>query len=200
MSHRSWAASSHIEISLPALPPFGDVLPFIPRAKWSSSSLPRTAVELFYSRNCFLRWAYYIPTSISSRCSFFCFCTSVEHHHSFGSSSFLGEYTTSPEVLLSVPSLPSPRPHPLQPGRVATSTRLARNPLSIGSSLTYSVNPTFSDAPRSVVKAGEDPSPIWDDNLLKECQRNMLVISWRERFIGIQYFLFLISECLLWEI
>lgn len=101
---------------------------------------------------------------------------------------------------LPLPSLPPRSPHPLQPGRVATSTGLARNPLSIGSSPSYSVNPIFSDALCSVVKAGEDPSPIWDGNLLKECQRNMLVISWLEQFIGIQYFLFLISECLLWEI
>ena len=117
-----------------------------------------------------------------------------------GPPAFFGGYTTSPKVLLSALSCPSPRPHPLQPGWVATSTRLARNSLSVGSSLTDSLNPMFSAALCSVVKAGEDPSPTGDDNLLKERQRNMLVISWLEQLTGIQYFPFLISECFLWEI
>ena len=116
-----------------------------------------------------------------------------------GPPAFSGGYTTSPEVLLSA-SRPSPHPCPLQPGRVATSTGLARNSLSIGSSLPDSLNPVFSAALCSVVKAGEDPSPTGDDNLLKEHQRNMLVISWLEQLTGIQYFPFLISECFLWEI
>lgn len=116
-----------------------------------------------------------------------------------GPPAFFGGYTTSPKVLLSAPSHPSPHLCPLQPGRVATSSALARNSLCVDSSLTYSLNPMLSTALCPVVKAGEAPSPIWDDNLLKECQRHMFVISWLEQFIGIQYFPFLISECFLWK-
>ena len=52
MSHQSWEANSHIEISLPALPPFGDVLPFIPRALLQE---PRPSMSILHSYFHFLR-------------------------------------------------------------------------------------------------------------------------------------------------